>query len=251
MERTEGNAPVVTAAGDVEGSGRDVASGAEVAFFELDGNGSRPSSASGGASDSYSDYSDSDDDDDGFEEEDLSEEVIQARLHDDEYRDIMHFFKDYPTLARTQATLRASGVHKIAQLKRLTMKQLLQFGVPIPDAEVLAEALGLVRAVSATPEPVPSADVPSTVADALPSPSPTLPLTRFTDLCPAFVQYKEANPAPSPSSQPGWDKMSTSVSASPSLDEVDADGTLPLWCRDVMRGRGLPITPPLSVTMHW
>ncbi len=201
---------------------------------------SRPSSA-GDADDSYSDFDTTDSDDYDDEDEDLTEEVIQARLHDDEYRDIAHFFKDHPTMARTQAALRASGVHKIAQLKRLTVKQLLRFGVPLADADVICEALGLVRG-SATPEPV-ALPIPSTGAsgaattamDPLPTPSPTLPLANFTDRCPAFVQYKESSPAPSPSCSHGsWDRMSCGFSASPCIDDVDTDELTCPVCLGIM-----------------
>ena len=131
----------LSAAGSVSES-REAEAAREVAFFEhaeMDiSDTSRPSSAAS-RSDDYSDF-DSDSSDDY--EEDLPEEVVQARIHDDEFRDVMHFFKLHPQLMRAQATVRSVGVHKIAQLKRMSVACMLESGVSAADAALIATELG-------------------------------------------------------------------------------------------------------------
>lgn len=90
-------------------------------------------------SSTYSEYYDTDSDDDLYA--DMDDAAVAARQFDDTHRDIAHFFKHHPSLGQAQALLRASGVHKIAQLKALDVPVMVQRGVCERDAEVILAAL--------------------------------------------------------------------------------------------------------------
>jgi hypothetical protein len=138
--------PPRRAAGSGSGTGSGSGSGSRAGSPASDAS---PGSATGSTvsgSSVYSDFTESSSDDDLYA--DMRDEAIAARQFDDAHRDIAHVFKALPGLGAVMARLRASAVHKIAQLKGLGVEGLVRLGVPADHAAAVMAEVGESSALS-------------------------------------------------------------------------------------------------------
>jgi hypothetical protein len=126
---------------------------------ERDADVPRPDAVEGGDSggDSDSDASSESSSDFDYDYEDLSDGEIEARRHNDAYRDIAHFL--LPLKGRSadlvgvgMARLRSRRIHTVAQLATHSFEALVSFGVREDDAALVVRELQQRRLADSNPQ---------------------------------------------------------------------------------------------------